>query len=139
MTDKLITLAKSVREHLQTKTPSSLPCIPFNEFPKGCCSDSSLVLAELINRRFGSVAKVLSFDKGQNGVSDSHAWVEVGSLCIDITLDQFNSESEVCFPAIHAGSRYPIHNEYKNGEQHDTSPPSWLESVVDELDELISK
>lgn len=137
MNDKYLALAEKVRYHLQKRTPESLPHIPFYEFPHGCCSDSALILAEIINRRIGCRAKVVSFDKGCNGLIDSHAWVEIDDLCLDITLDQFNNENCDSYPTIHVGSYLPIHTAYADGESCQVSPPCWLKVVVEEIEHLI--
>lgn len=137
MNHKFLALAEKVRVHLQNRTPESLPDIPFNEFPHGCCSDSALILAEIINRRIGCRAKVVSFDKGSNGLIDSHAWVDIEGLCLDITLDQFNNETCAPQPTIHVGPYLPIHTEYANGEPSHVSRPHWLAGVVEEIDHLL--
>lgn len=139
MNDKFLALAEKVRAHLQKRTPDSLPYIPFNEFPHGCCSDSALILAEIINRRIGCRAKVVSFDKGCNGLADSHAWVDIDGLCLDITLDQFNNETCGTYPRIHVGPYLPIHTEYANGEPSQISKPRWLEVVVEEIEHFLDE
>lgn len=139
MNDKFLVLAEKVRVHLQNRTPDSLPQIPFNEFPHGCCSDSSLILAEIINRRIGCRAKVVSFDKGCNGLADSHAWVDIDGQCLDITLDQFNNKTCCSYPTIHVGPYLPIHIEYANGEPSQVSKPRWLEVVVEDIENLIGE
>lgn len=137
MNANYLALAEKVRFHLHKKTPNSLPYIPFNEFPHGCCSDSALILAEIINRRIGCSAEVVSFDKGCNGLADSHAWVDIDGLCLDITLDQFNIETCMPYPTIHVGPYLPIHTEYANGEPSQVSKPCWLAGVVEEIDLLL--
>ncbi|WP_227317686.1 hypothetical protein [Cedecea davisae] len=136
MNDKNYALAEKIRVHLQKRTPESLPRIPFNEFPYGCCSDSAHILAEIINRRVDCGAKVVSFNKGCNGLSDSHAWVEVDGQCLDITLDQFNNTRDL-YPAVYVGPYLPIHMEYANGESCQVSQPHWLEVVVEDIERLI--
>jgi hypothetical protein len=139
MDNKFLVLAEQVRDHLQKRSPVSLPDIPFNNFPLGCCSDSALILAEIINRRIGCRAKVVSFDKGCNGLVDSHAWVDIDGQCLDITLDQFNNKACNSYPAIHVGPYLPIHTEYANGEPSQVSQPSWFEIVVEEVEHLIDE
>ena len=59
----------------------------FANFPRGCCGNVSDALAEHLNRKFGIDAKVICATK-DGPHSQSHAWVVVDGLHVDITGDQ---------------------------------------------------
>lgn len=134
MKEDILFITQEVRKNIENKTSKYLPSEIFSRFPIGCCSASSFVLAEIINMRLGTNAKVLSYDKGQYGLPDSHAWVEVDGVCIDITIDQFNLGSGT---GIHIGEHLSIHKEYMAGDRCDLTRPKWLDTVVDHLDKCI--
>ncbi len=62
--------------------------LPFESFPRGCCGDSSeLLAAYLKDEGFGEFAYVF----GWSGEEDSsHAWLEKDGIIIDVTTDQFS-------------------------------------------------
>ena len=71
----------------------------FSRFPSGCCGDTSDLLAQYFYDH-GIVAKyVCGTWHGETSYdSQSHAWLLVGNLVVDITGDQFRySENFLCF------------------------------------------
>jgi len=59
----------------------------FSRFPRGCCGDTSLILAKYLDeKRFG----VAYYVPGMLG-PQSHGWLELDGWIIDITADQFDS------------------------------------------------
>ncbi|MFP1915037.1 hypothetical protein ACLEEZ_05630 [Lonsdalea quercina] len=132
-------ISQKLRRYLQDKPSFPLPSIPFKDFPRGCCSDSSFILRELLNKRLAVDAKLVSYDKSINGIPDSHAWVEVDELCIDITMDQFNTELAPSYPPVYVDSAQCFHKKYRLGEAQTLTPPDWLDYVVEHLDKEIFK
>ncbi|WP_141505724.1 hypothetical protein [Paenibacillus luteus] len=61
----------------------------FSRFPSGCCGDSSHLLAKYFKDSGLSPYYVCGW-KG----SQSHAWIQVDNLIIDITADQFDDVSD---------------------------------------------
>lgn len=68
-----------------------------NDFPTGCCGDTTDLLAYLIYRQFGEIALhrsgiYMKYIKSDERLSDnnSHAWLELSGTIIDLTADQFN-------------------------------------------------
>jgi len=61
----------------------------FSAFPKDCCGHASVLLAlYLSDSGFADVRYVYNGRRGLS-IDDSHAWVEVGRIIVDITADQF--------------------------------------------------
>ena len=129
MKSKLQKISEEVRTLLKKRASNSLPYRPFNEFPRGCCSDSSQILSEIINRKLQLNSIVVSYDKGVSCHSDSHAWVELDGICIDITADQFCTGIK----PVYVGEPTELHKKYLQGTKESTSQPDWLESVVEDL------
>ena len=78
----------------------------FKDFPLGCCQDASLMLALYLHRKGFGVAELVSGSKGRN----SHAWLELDGLIIDITADQFKEGKE----KVIISKKSEFHNAFKN-------------------------
>ncbi len=62
-------------------------------FPKHCCIDASEFLAKYLHEQLGIPKGDIAFSvNGEHG-TDSHAWLEVCRIIIDITADQFDGQS----------------------------------------------
>ncbi|CAI0910435.1 hypothetical protein [Serratia quinivorans] len=100
--DELNKFCADVRKTLENMTtkdhtwPSSFA---ISNFPMGCCGDTSKLLSYLLYQQFGIVPEVLSgtyyeFDHSSPacGLSNdnSHAWLVVNKMIVDLTADQFN-------------------------------------------------
>lgn len=81
------------KDHMWTSSFAS------SNFPMGCCGDTSRLLAYLLYQQFGIVPKLLSgiyyeFEHKlpASGLSNenSHAWLVVNGMIVDLTADQFN-------------------------------------------------
>jgi hypothetical protein len=69
--------------------PNILP-VNLRNFPAGACGDASLLLGEYLKLKgFSPLEYVVGF-RGEQ----SHAWLELGGILIDITADQFESIEE---------------------------------------------
>lgn len=132
-------ISEQVRGHLETRACPSLPGTPFDGFPIACCSASSLILRDILNQSLPLNAKVVIFDRSEEILPDSHAWVEAEGLCIDITIDQFNSDSAIKYPSVYVGPPLDLHNDYKRGRSEAFSNPKWLNKVVEDLSKIIGQ
>jgi hypothetical protein len=66
----------------------------FASFPEQTCGHASTLLAlYLMERGFNEVQQVFNGCRGKN-CDESHAWLEVGGLIVDITADQFSDRIE---------------------------------------------
>ncbi len=99
MKKDIITLATQFRTAIEN-TPD-LP-VPFDTFPKGCCGDTSDLLAQwLWDNGYES-----RYYCGRRAPDQrTHAWLEVDDLVVDITGDQFSDFSET----IYVGPLTPFH------------------------------
>lgn len=91
--EKIIKLSVAFRNALEkAKNNGDFKCIqPFCNFPKGCCGETSELLAQFllknnIKTNYVSGTYYLDFYNTQ-----SHAWLETGNFIIDITADQFTN------------------------------------------------
>ena len=77
---------------------------PFNNFPKGCCDDTSDLLAEYLFEKGITTENVCgTYRKGGFDNKFSHAWLETKEgIIIDITLDQFNTFKNT-YPKVYVG------------------------------------
>ncbi|HCF2447005.1 TPA: hypothetical protein NIA45_004673 [Pseudomonas aeruginosa] len=66
--------------HQQNRMPPNM-----RTFPAGCCGNSSEILGDYLISRGLAKAKLVRANRGD----ESHAWIEVGTLVIDVTGDQF--------------------------------------------------
>jgi len=61
----------------------------FAAFPKSCCGHASILLALYLRENgFTDVQYVYNGSRGLK-IDDSHAWLEVDGIVVDITADQF--------------------------------------------------
>jgi len=70
--------------------------VAFNNFPKGSCGDTVLMLGTyLIDMNLGKFQYVLgNLGSHKNGTWKSHAWLQSNDLIVDITADQFDERTE---------------------------------------------
>ena len=62
-----------------------------SKFPNACCDDASLLLASfLADNGYPNVDVIRGSDGGKNGEFNSHVWLKLDEVNIDITADQFN-------------------------------------------------
>jgi hypothetical protein len=61
----------------------------FNNYPRGCCGDTSDLFSKYLNSKGIEVIYVWGF-KGEQ----SHAWLEYHDIIIDLTADQFPDVNE---------------------------------------------
>ena len=80
----------------------------FSDFPAGCCSDTSLILAEYLKRKGFGIATHVSGELDGH----SHAWLELKGLIIDITADQFDEIDS----AVIVEQESIYHQKYENEE-----------------------
>lgn len=87
--NELKELASAFRAALEIADHSLLP-ITLQAFPHGACGDASLLLAKFLEEHgHGQFDYML----GWRGDA-SHAWLQRGSLVVDVTADQFDEIRE---------------------------------------------
>lgn len=90
--DELKLAASEFRALITRTQKSSLP-ITLQDFPHGACGDATLLLGHFLTERgHGDFRYYL----GQRG-DRSHAWLQAGSVIIDITGDQFDDFDDPVF------------------------------------------
>jgi hypothetical protein len=75
-------------------------------FPTACCKTSALLLARyLAERGFGRADLMANGSREQEGATETHAWLRLNGVTIDITADQFGAE----YPVVIVGAPAPLH------------------------------
>ena len=87
---KLLLLAQRVREQIVVLPLSDRPPV-FENFPHGSCGWASLLLCAILKDHGIEGFEFVCGERpcGSQGRTLSHAWLERGSLAVDITADQF--------------------------------------------------
>ena len=79
-----------IRAAFERLDKSNLP-VTFRNFPCGACGDTCEVLAEILKELGHGTFRYVA-GRRENG--NSHAWLQCGSIIVDITADQFDEISE---------------------------------------------
>ena len=99
--DELKKFCVDVRESLENMTKNDhswRSSFGQSNFPLGCCGDTSKLLAYLLYQQFGIVSEVLAgcyyesdhkFPASGLSNGNSHAWLVVDGMIVDLTADQF--------------------------------------------------
>ena len=118
LTKKLLGIRESMREDLvrirtafERIDKSNLP-VTFNDFPRGSCGDTCEVLAEIL-RELGHGSSQYKVGCRENG--NSHAWLEMNSVIIDITADQFDEISD----PVYIGPSNPWYQSFEIQQEHE--------------------
>lgn len=77
-------------------------------FPYGQCLNSSQMLATYLKEKGIQEVSVIS---GTIGNTESHAWVTVKDVIVDITADQFE---EYTYPKVFVAVQSPLHSSYSS-------------------------
>jgi len=88
--------ARRFRAAIESCEPKQLP-ITLRDFPKGSCGDASLLLAEYLKSKgIGPLTYVCGqiVTDHQRGDIQTHAWLEMDDIIIDITPDQFDGVTQ---------------------------------------------
>lgn len=82
-------LAMAARRGLEAMTPTQRG-IGFADFPRGTCGPVSELMGRIVLERTGHLGRYVVGD-GHPALSSqqSHAWLEVDRLIVDLTYDQF--------------------------------------------------
>ena len=87
--DRLYALSVEFREAILKSNKNMLP-VTLHNFPNGACGDASLLLGDyLYSIGYSQVAYVSGWRNNQ-----SHAWIEIDDVIIDITADQFSEKKD---------------------------------------------
>lgn len=84
---KIATDVRKAVEVLKSSGQINPSEIPFGRFPKACCGDMSIILATHYQNYGFELADYICGEHFENG--NSHAWIRLDGICIDITADQF--------------------------------------------------
>jgi hypothetical protein len=103
-----------------------LPKDVCSRFPAGCCGIVSEVLAEAIRRQFGISGVYVCGTRYDDGRHNSHAWLEVDGLIIDITADQFDRPPVIVTTDRTWHSTWP--NQEHRGHVTPEADPRWWAS-----------
>lgn len=87
--DNLGELARRFRSALETCDRTRLP-VGLQGFPSGACGDASLLLAKYLQENGQGKSEYVSGNDG----GQTHAWLELDGVIIDITADQFNRSND---------------------------------------------
>ncbi|RYZ17888.1 MAG: hypothetical protein EOO70_00630 [Myxococcaceae bacterium] len=95
-------------------------------FPAGACGDASLLLGSYLQEvGEGEFSYVLGWRaRERDGVRDgreSHAWLQQGEILIDITADQFSTESAPIEPVIVTNAPNPLHLSFETEVVHEVA------------------
>lgn len=101
--------ASKFRRAIENCNKSSLP-ESFHSFPKGSCSDASLILAHYLKEKgFGE----FEYYSGKR-MGKSHGWLKQNEIIIDITADQFADNDEKVIVTLNP----KWHDEFKGEKKH---------------------
>lgn len=86
--DKVLEFATRFREAMEEVDLEAM-AIGFRMFPRGACSDTSLLLGTALKDHGLGVFRYICASKSEGGSFESHAWLRADGLIVDITADQF--------------------------------------------------
>lgn len=87
--DKVLEFATRFRRAMEEVDLEAM-AIGFRMFPRGACSDTSLLLGTALQDHGLGRFQYVCASKSEGGSFESHAWLRAGSLIVDITADQFD-------------------------------------------------
>ena len=96
------------------RTPKCDLPITLQNFPYGACGDATLLLGRYLEETGHGEFRYYLGRRGEC----SHAWLQLGTLIVDITADQFADFDEAVF--VSAGS--PWHSGFAGEDQHAADP-----------------
>jgi hypothetical protein len=82
-------------------------------FPRGTCKAASMLLARYLNESgFGEAELVANGDRGNEQAWETHAWLHLNGLLIDITADQFGE------PPVIVTDVSPFHDGFRGQQRY---------------------
>lgn len=87
--DSVFEFATRFRKAME-RTDLENMAIGFRMFPRGACSDTSLLLGTALKDHGLGAFRYVCASKSEGGTFESHAWLRADGLIVDITADQFN-------------------------------------------------
>mgnify|MGYP005984957437 CR=1 FL=1 len=99
--------AASRFRELTMQTQRNMLPITLQDFPHGACGDTALLLGHFLTERgYGEFRYYLGWREGR-----SHAWLQSGSVIVDITGDQFDDP-------VFVSDRSPWHEGFAGTDEH---------------------
>lgn len=104
-------------------------------FPRGCCDDATDLFAHYLNQKYGILTTRVDGAYYPDSIEnrDRHTWLEVNSLIVDLTADQYPN-----YQRIYIGPYDDFHNRYEMKRQTYrgfTDPGSscwgWMQEIYD--------
>lgn len=87
--DKVLEFATQFRKAMGAVDLEAM-AIGFRFFPRGACSDTSLLLGTALKDHGLGEFQYVCASKTEGGSFESHAWLRADGLIVDITADQFD-------------------------------------------------
>ncbi len=141
--DRLYDLASTFRTAMEATLPEDFPdTLTLHHaggFPRGCCGDTSVLLAEYLTQNGYTGVQLISADNGGDERElYSHAWLEVDGIVVDITADQFDDYD---IPAVFVSDQSDFHDSFDQDEPRGTSLGDWdgMEAAYDYVVLLIGE
>ncbi len=104
---RIVQIATALRQAIERCPKTKLP---WENFPRGACGDTTLVLGQLLFDHGIAGFKYISGQKHwPDGRFSTHAWLQNGQWVVDITADQFPEVQQ----AIIVSSDSPWHREWE--------------------------
>jgi hypothetical protein len=101
--------ASDFRDLIMNTEKNSLP-LTLQDFPNGACGDTTLLLGHhLAELGHGKFRYYLGWRNGK-----SHAWLQAGTVIVDITADQFEDFDDPVF----VSDRSSWHEGFAGSDQH---------------------
>ena len=118
---------------------------PFlTQFPAGCCKHASLLLARYFGEMQRMKPELIANGRriNEEGHRESHAWLELDGIVIDITADQFGKDIDkvIVTPcsAFHDGfedqSRFPYDTLFRFKPEHRLAHDQMYAGILECLD-----
>ncbi len=89
-------IALQFRRAIEQVGPRDTVFAAMKSFPKGCCKDTSFLLARILNLRYGvhESRYVYGTRAAESLEWYTHGWLETAGYILDVTADQFEEVSE---------------------------------------------
>jgi hypothetical protein len=127
---QIVKIASRVRLALEGMDKGSLP-INMQEFPRGACGDATLILGSYLEDVGISGFSYVTGERGDYpGSWHSHAWLQRGTLVVDITADQFDDAPQ----GIVVADPSPWHSTFDDVRQSAAHLRHWSGTTIPQVE-----